>query len=445
MTGEDPFGIGDTPGRTRVRPPPGASRPAPARPAAAGATPRGRSHPNPLIGAFGGLLAVAPELPAATAPADPEHLRTQLLAGLAAARDAATPAATQIRAEQATWAVAALLDDLALNTPWGGASAWPRQPLVSTLYGDVDAGARFFDRLDELERNPSRDPEMLELFATCLALGFRGKFRVPGRAGDRSLAAVRTAAARLVRNPDAEAAPLSPNWQGVAVAERAARNGVPVWAMYALAAVATAALYLFLTLRLDGQAARLLATADHLPPPEQAAIVRSDHALVTPIPASGAAPPPTLALAPEIVAGVPARLRAALHDPQETASLLSLTVQYASPDLFQSGQADLTPGFDDLFTALGATLAANLDVIGTVTVVGHTDSIPPGRTNPYLNNDRLSEARARTAAALLAQGGLPSDRIAAEGRGAREPAAPNDSRDSRALNRRIEIIIEKRL
>jgi type VI secretion system protein ImpK len=37
------------------------------------------------------------------------------------------------RADAAAWAVAALIDDLALNTPWGGASAWPRQPLVTTV------------------------------------------------------------------------------------------------------------------------------------------------------------------------------------------------------------------------------------------------------------------------------------------------------------------------
>ena len=44
------------------------------------------------------------------------------------------------------WFVAALLDDIALNTPWGGQSDWPRQPLVTGLSGDVDAGTRFFDR-----------------------------------------------------------------------------------------------------------------------------------------------------------------------------------------------------------------------------------------------------------------------------------------------------------
>ena len=183
-----------------------------------------REHPNPLIGAFAALLAFAPELEVADraerprdaahpAPRRPDHRprRARSARGVPLAR-----------ADAGAWAVAALLDDLALNTPWGGASAWPRQPLVSTLYGDVDAGARFFDRLEELERHPTRDPEMLELLYFCLALGFRGRYRVPGRAGARSLAAVRTAAARLLRDPEAAQAPLSPNWQGVVAADDAA-------------------------------------------------------------------------------------------------------------------------------------------------------------------------------------------------------------------------------
>jgi type VI secretion system protein ImpK len=51
------------------------------------------------------------------------------------------------RANQAAWFVAARIDDIALNTPWGGHSSWPHQPLVVGLSGEVDAGTKFFDRL----------------------------------------------------------------------------------------------------------------------------------------------------------------------------------------------------------------------------------------------------------------------------------------------------------
>ena len=65
------------------------------------------------------------ELESATAPSDPETLRTRLLDGLVSARDGAVARGVPLaRADAAAWAVAALLDDLALNTPWGGTSAW---------------------------------------------------------------------------------------------------------------------------------------------------------------------------------------------------------------------------------------------------------------------------------------------------------------------------------
>ena len=58
-------------------------------------------------------------------------------------------------------AVAALIDDLALNTPWGGHSDWPRQPLVTQLSGEVDAGTRFFERFEDLLRHPNRSRELM--------------------------------------------------------------------------------------------------------------------------------------------------------------------------------------------------------------------------------------------------------------------------------------------
>jgi type VI secretion system protein ImpK len=80
-----------------------------------------------------------------------------------------------------------------------------------------------------------------------------------------------------------------------------------------------------------------------------------------------------------------------------------------------------------------------------VTVIGHTDSVPLSATNPLGNNQRLSEARASTIASLLVEHGVTSEHIRAEGRAAAEPVAPNDTRQGRALNRRVEILIEKRL
>jgi len=68
----------------------------------------------------------------------------------------------------------------------------------------------------------------------------------------------------------------------------------------------------------------------------------------------------------------------------------------------------------------------------SVTVIGHTDS-----TGPEDYNMKLSERRAKSAAAYLESVGI--DSIATEGRGESQPIADNSTREGRAQNRRIEI------
>lgn len=442
MSGDDPFGLSEDRERTRIRLVGAAPVPRGAmQPVLRGAPlKRTRSHPNVLVNAFSPLLEFAPEMENAVAPDNPEALRTRLQDELIRARDAAVSAGSSIeRADQAAWCVAALLDDLALNTPWGGASAWPRQPLVVMLRGDVDAGSQFFARLEELERHPNRDRELLELMYLCMALGFRGKYRVPGRAGDRSINAVRVAAARFLRDVDADDAQLSPHWQGVLASDEPQRFIVPIWVMAALAVVVATAIYVGFSMSLSSQAVELTALARGLPPANRAELVRA---------APKADTPPVevvdFSLLPEFQAKAPKNLRAALKG-KESVSLARLVIQATSPELFQSSRPTLTDGFEPLIAAVAQVIVDNQDLIGNITVVGHTDSVPLQRSNPLSTNQRLSEARAETIAELLVQHGVPQERVKAEGRAENEPIGDNATREGRAQNRRVEVLIEKRL
>ena len=347
------------------------------------------------------------------------------------------------RADQAAWAVAALLDDLALNTPWGGASAWPRQPLVVMLRGDVDAGTQFFSRLDELERHPNRDREMLELQYYCLALGFRGKYRVPGRAGDRSLNAVRVAAARFLRDADAEDGQLSPNWKGVIASDEPQRFIVPIWVMVLAAVVIAAAAYIGLSMSLSSQAVELSALVRTLPPPS-----RTDVARPAPKPDAPPEPEPPqpvdFALMPEFKAEAPDSLKGALSG-TESVSLAKLVIQSSNPELFQSSRPTLTQGYEPLVESIAKVILANKELIGNITIVGHTDNVRLQKSNPLSSNQLLSEARAETIANLLVQAGVPQERIHSEGRAETDPVADNSTREGRALNRRVEVLVEKRL
>jgi outer membrane protein OmpA-like peptidoglycan-associated protein len=69
-----------------------------------------------------------------------------------------------------------------------------------------------------------------------------------------------------------------------------------------------------------------------------------------------------------------------------------------------------------------------------IDVIGHTDS---KGSKEY--NQRLSEKRARSVVDYLESRKVISERVMAEGMGEADPIAPNDTREGRAKNRRVEI------
>ncbi len=102
---------------------------------------------------------------------------------------------------------------------------------------------------------------------------------------------------------------------------------------------------------------------------------------------------------------------------------------------------DITFGIDraDLNGAAVETLAKVADTLKaypktTIDVIGHADS-----TGAEGYNMALSQRRAGSVAAYLANQGVQSERIMASGRGESQPTASNDTPEGRALNRRVEI------
>ena len=74
------------------------------------------------------------------------------------------------------YAFCALLDEIILNSEFGIREEWERNPLQLRLFGEHLAGEGFFDRLENLRLEPQKHIETLEVFYTCLILGFQGKY-----------------------------------------------------------------------------------------------------------------------------------------------------------------------------------------------------------------------------------------------------------------------------
>ncbi|MDZ7735687.1 MAG: OmpA family protein [Gammaproteobacteria bacterium] len=71
-----------------------------------------------------------------------------------------------------------------------------------------------------------------------------------------------------------------------------------------------------------------------------------------------------------------------------------------------------------------------------VDVVGHTDS-----TGPDAYNRDLSKRRAQSVADYLTANGISSSRLTVRGEGESNPVTSNDTREGRAMNRRVELTV----
>lgn len=99
---------------------------------------------------------------------------------------------------------------------------------------------------------------------------------------------------------------------------------------------------------------------------------------------------------------------------------------------FETASSDLTPEAEEILEGIASALVANPEI--RVRVNGHTDSTG---SRPY--NLTLSQNRAESVVAFLAENGVEADRMVARGFGPDEPVATNETAEGRQENRRVEL------
>jgi chemotaxis protein MotB len=110
--------------------------------------------------------------------------------------------------------------------------------------------------------------------------------------------------------------------------------------------------------------------------------------------------------------------------------------------LFRSGQAELQPEGLQLLSVIGAVLRS---IDNSIDINGYTDNVPIGPGGQFPSNLYLSSFRADAVADYFASIGLDRSRLFPAGRGDQDFIATNDTAEGRALNRRVEIIVESKL
>jgi flagellar motor protein MotB len=142
-------------------------------------------------------------------------------------------------------------------------------------------------------------------------------------------------------------------------------------------------------------------------------------------------PPPAPPPAPPIVG------------PQTMSERTLMTM--ASDQTFPSGGYTLTKAgkakLDELIPSVQA-----LGPGAKVVVYGYTDNQPVGKAQKakgVVDNLDLSSKRADAVVRYLTSKGIDPNIVSSKGRGDTHPVAPNDTKEGRAQNRRIEVSVEQ--
>ncbi len=467
MADKDPFAEPDDADRTVIKPNPGGRRslatpsapasqaptsdpfaPATAQQPASGqsmgiprssAAPAGQSEPsveagmtgmNKINAAAATLFSLVSRIRNRAQHMDPEKLRRSVVSEVRSFENRALQSGVDAQEVKiARYAICATLDDVVLNTPWGGQSIWAQQSMVGTFHKETVGGDRFYDLLARLEKEPGNNIDLLEFLYMCLSLGFEGRLRVEQGGSDKHLQ-IRAGLARIIRGQRGVIErDLSPHWAGVDKPHRVLSLWKPVWITAATVAVMLTVGFMSLSWMLNRNTDRVLGQLSVLDTGQVAELFR--RAPPPPPPP----PPPNIAI--DRVKGF---LSQEIEDQivEVFQDNTSITVRLAGSGMFGSGSDRLQPAFD---VPLSKVADALNEISGPIIIVGHSDNIPTGTSGRFKSNMQLSLARAETVMRTLAGQVNDATRLKAEGRADKQPIADNGTRAGRAKNRRIEVVL----
>ena len=466
MANNDPFAEPDDSERTVIRPNPGGKRPAaptyapqtPAQPAGYGSAPQVSEAPssmgvptaaaparsgdanaismtgmNQLTALATPLLSLVSRIRNRAQHMDPEKLRQSVMAEVRGFENAALKAGEDAqKVKVARYALCATLDDVVLNTPWGEQSSWGMQSMVGTFHRETVGGDRFYDLLARLEQDPGTNIDLLEFLYMCLSLGFEGRLRVEAGGPDKHLQ-IRNSLARIIRGQRGDVErDLSPRWKGVLRPYQALSAWRPVWIAIGATAAILALTFGGLNWLLGQRSNVILGQLSALDTGFAPTLLRR---------APPPPPPPPQKQEVDKVAQLSSFLAPEIKEGLITVFTKgnTLTIRMAGNGMFDSGSDQLTDKFKDPINRVADALK---DEKGHIVIAGHSDSSPVG-SGRFKSNDALSQARADVVLRMIAPVVGDPSRIIAEGHGDKEPIADNKTKDGRAANRRIEILLVK--
>ncbi len=330
-------------------------------------------------------------------------------------RQAAAAGVAPDQARAAHYALCATIDDVILSAPWGPATFWSRQSMVSAHHGETISGDRFFDILARALGSPAEYRDLLALMHGCLMMGFEGRLRIHPQRRDE-LDRLETELYQTLRQETP--GELSGEWRGAAVAfQRTVLTTRRLAVAGGLAVVALLALFVTLDRFVAAHAEQTVAAFAAAPPQPPASLLIKPLTLVQRL---------QRFLAPEIKAGL-----VAVSEIDGGAR-----VRLRNQGVFASASPDVDPRYTSLVDKIGQAIAREIPNVEAL-VIGYTDNQPIA-TPRFPSNVELSKARAQSVAVLFAQR-FDAALVRAEGRGADDPVDSNETEKGREANRRTDI------
>ena len=145
------------------------------------------------------------------------------------------------------FALAAFIDETVLDPASPLRDEWEKLALQLKYFGDQHAGIKFFERLEELLRQPEQNAEAVEVYYLCMLFGFEGRYKIFYEDQRREVIAN---TARLLREVGRlRADGLSPHWRRDDQPPLAPAPGLPRWVKIAAGVMLAATLFIFFILK----------------------------------------------------------------------------------------------------------------------------------------------------------------------------------------------------
>lgn len=156
----------------------------------------------------------------------------------------------------AKYAFCALMDEIVLSSDFSIRDDWERAPLQLRLFGEHLAGEGFFDKLETLRLTPDKNIETLEVFHTCLILGFQGRYLLEGT---EKLSYLIARLGQEIAHARGGMPEFAPHWKLPFRFNDYVRHELPLWLYFALLSGVAVVIFLLYHWILGGQSDALTA------------------------------------------------------------------------------------------------------------------------------------------------------------------------------------------